>query len=239
MLLSEFPCIVLSFGRRFLVTEFIMFIDTLALIRYIFVFHLKNPAAFQDDFWHLFINLWMIFANMLIQCATMPFEFQFLPAYLACRGKSDEIHETKNVLYFFHVQIISAVLHAFIYLRIWMFKRNARVSSISNCPNIKSLFLADLNQVALMDIADSFGFMIFMGAVAAIHVLIVKFSESKETVCVLNSVLITPPLIILASAGILYWRNKQMRQWVRREIRDLITNQTERFGFELQPIAAT
>ena len=78
-----------------------------------------------------------------------------------------------------------------------------------------------------------------MGAVAAIHVLIVKFSQSKETVRVLNSVLITPPLIIRASAGILYWRNKQMRQWVRREIRDLITNQTERFGFELQPIAAT
>ena len=220
-------------------TEFIMFIDALALTRYIFIFHLKNPAAFQDDFWHLFINLWMIFANMLIQCATMPFEFQFLPAYLACRGKSDEIQETKNVLYFFHVQIISAVLHAFIYLRIWMFRSKARVSDITRSRNIKSLFLADLNKESLMDIAESLGFMIFLGAVATIHILIVKFSESKETVRVLNSVLITPPLIILASAATLYWRNKQMRQWVRREIRDLISNQTEKLGFELQPIVAT
>ena len=220
-------------------TEFIMFIDALALTRYIYIFHLKNPLAFQDEFWHLFINIWMICANTLIQCATMPFEFQGLPAYLACRGKNDQIHETQNVLYFFHAQIISAVLHAFIYLRIWMFRSKAKVSDITRSRNIKSLFLADLNQVALMDIAESLGFMIFMGAVAAIHVLIVKFSQSKETVRVLNSVLITPPLIILASAGILYWRNKQMRQWVRREIRDLISNQTERLGLELQPVAAT
>jgi hypothetical protein len=27
------------------------------LVRYIFLFHLKNPTALQDDFWKLFINM--------------------------------------------------------------------------------------------------------------------------------------------------------------------------------------
>ena len=236
---SEISCFMLTLGRRFLVTEFIMFIDALALTRYIYIFHLKNPAAFQDEFWHLFINIWMIGANTLIQCATMPFEFQGLPAYLACRGKNDQIHETQNVLYFFHAQIISAVLHAFIYLRIWMFRRKSKVSNITSYRNIKSLFLADLNKESLMDIAESFGFMIFLGAVAAIHVLIFKMSDPKEISRTASSLLITPTLVVLASAGTLYWRNRLMRQWINREVINIISNQIERLGFELQPIAVT
>ena len=28
------------------------------MLRYVFLFHLKNPTALQDDFWRLFLNVW-------------------------------------------------------------------------------------------------------------------------------------------------------------------------------------
>lgn len=225
--------------RRFLVTEFFMLVNVLSITRYIFIFLLKNPAAFQDNFWHLFINLWMIGANTLIQSTTMPFEFKELPFYLACCGKSEKVLHVQNVPYFFQAQIISAILHGCIFLRIQVFKQKARVSDISNHQNAKSKFLADFNREALMDTAESFGSVLILGAIATLHVLIMKFSNSEEIAHVGNSLLITPPLIILALAGTLYWRNKLMRRWVKREVKNIISNQTERLGCELQPIALT
>lgn len=32
--------------------------NAIVVVRYIFIFHLKNPTAVQDDFWNIFINVW-------------------------------------------------------------------------------------------------------------------------------------------------------------------------------------
>ena len=64
-------------------------------------------------------------------------------------------------------------------------------------------------------------------------------SDPKEISRTASSLLITPTLVVLASAGTLYWRNRQMRQWINREVINIISNQIERLGFELQPIAVT
>jgi len=37
--------------------------NAIILVKYIFIFHLKNPTAIQDDFWNIFIIIWaFIFA---------------------------------------------------------------------------------------------------------------------------------------------------------------------------------
>ena len=35
------------------------------LIRYISLFHLKNPAAIADDFWSFYINSWIFLFSIL------------------------------------------------------------------------------------------------------------------------------------------------------------------------------
>ena len=46
----------------------------MTLARYVFIFHLKNPARFQDDFWHLFLNIWIVGFGLVSQ-----FVFVYLP----------------------------------------------------------------------------------------------------------------------------------------------------------------
>jgi hypothetical protein len=56
-------------------------------VRYLYVFYLKNPHEFKDDFWHLFINLWVISVSFVSQ-----FTFVQLPGkqpmnYYLCIGQ--------------------------------------------------------------------------------------------------------------------------------------------------------
>jgi hypothetical protein len=37
----------------------LLFFDGIILARYVYIFRLKNPAAFPDDFWHRFLNTWI------------------------------------------------------------------------------------------------------------------------------------------------------------------------------------
>ena len=42
-----------------------MLVNTVAIVRYIMIFVLKNPVALNDDFWNLFLNASvMIFASV-------------------------------------------------------------------------------------------------------------------------------------------------------------------------------
>ena len=65
----------------------ILYFDIIVAVRYLFIFHLKNPAMFEDQFWNFVINTLVVsfsFASQLI--------FAFLPGrqpviYHFCSGE--------------------------------------------------------------------------------------------------------------------------------------------------------
>ena len=50
--------------RNAFTIQVILHLDSIIVIRYIFIFWLKNPMNFQDDFWCVFINLWVVVARI-------------------------------------------------------------------------------------------------------------------------------------------------------------------------------
>ena len=44
--------------KQILLTKLIVFFYFGIVVRYIFIFHAKNPTAYQDDFWSFFLNAW-------------------------------------------------------------------------------------------------------------------------------------------------------------------------------------
>jgi hypothetical protein len=38
--------------------QIFIFFNMAVIVRYLFIFHSKNPTAIQDDFWIVFLNLW-------------------------------------------------------------------------------------------------------------------------------------------------------------------------------------
>ncbi len=47
--------------------QLILFFDIITIMRYLFIFWLKNPFGFNDDFWTFFINIWVVAFSSISQ----------------------------------------------------------------------------------------------------------------------------------------------------------------------------
>jgi len=137
----------------------IWFVIFTYLQQFIFVYHLKNPTAVQDDFWILFLNLW-IFGFLLtsqITMHTLPGKDQIRIS--ACIGKMPQKYSNvpfKNNYALFFVVFLSVLFHMgyFIfkmYLKHFQsaklkefeeFKKlNKNINMYNNASNVSAMFL--------------------------------------------------------------------------------------------------
>jgi hypothetical protein len=56
---SPLICEAYFFAVTFISLYTTLLADAMLVVKYLFVFHLKNPTAIQDDFWKILINLWI------------------------------------------------------------------------------------------------------------------------------------------------------------------------------------
>jgi hypothetical protein len=88
--------------------------------RYIFIFWLKNPAAFQDDFWNLLINIWIVGYSILSQYISFMLPGRYAIFYYICTGKNPLQDEDVPLKTATDLQILSLtmfLLHIFVVLR--------------------------------------------------------------------------------------------------------------------------
>ena len=99
-----------------------LFLDAIAISRYIFVFILKKLAAFQDEFWCFFINLWIQTAGLL---TSIVWNFQtnhpFISYYI-CSGEDPNEDFKKPLKTYGIVEIGSLIIHLIVHLRIKLYK---------------------------------------------------------------------------------------------------------------------
>jgi len=89
--LPEMVCLIHLIHKNEFPIQLTLFSSGVALSRYLFVFYLKNPSEFQDEFWHTFINIWIICFGFLSQ-----FTYVYLPGhqpvnYYLCIGVDPQI----------------------------------------------------------------------------------------------------------------------------------------------------
>ena len=72
--LPEIVCRVELDFKNAIVTQIMLFLDGMIIIRYIFIFWMQNPAGFNDEFWEKFVSFWIVGFAMISQ-----FIFVFMP----------------------------------------------------------------------------------------------------------------------------------------------------------------
>ena len=55
--LPQWVCLVQAIVKSTTSSDFLLFYDAIIVVRFVYIFVLKNPAAFADDFWCFFINV--------------------------------------------------------------------------------------------------------------------------------------------------------------------------------------
>jgi len=127
--LPETLCMFHLMLKNIITFQTVLFCDGVSAARYLFIFYLKNPSEFQDEFWHIFINIWIVFFGLLSQ-----FVFVYLPGrqplnFYICTGLDPHIAEADlavkknfvfNVILLLSIFLQAKVAHKFITHRMKM-----------------------------------------------------------------------------------------------------------------------
>jgi hypothetical protein len=80
-------CFFLRIFRSALFLELLLLFDTVTISKYFYIFWLKNPAGFNDDFWSIFLNVWIKGFSFLSQTVWHYFVNQQPMSFYICTGQ--------------------------------------------------------------------------------------------------------------------------------------------------------
>ena len=148
----------------------LMFLDATIITRYVYIFWLKNPASFNDEFWRCFVSLWiyccstiiMVIVNFMTSCQTMGF--------FICNGQISDKLQTLLSDVMAAIVTISFVLHLIIHLNIQYFNYKGTVHTDENLMAPKLLYLKHLQTTALANLtSNATTLVILFGMIGCIH----------------------------------------------------------------------
>ena len=122
--LPPFVCRLHAFLRGSIVNVLLLYKNASVTTRYIFIFWLKNPAAFNDEFWCRMLLIWVHICSFLIRGIDDCISTKFSIHYYVCICK--EPHLTGQPKFNGIMELFTIALHIFVYTRIYFYKRNGK-----------------------------------------------------------------------------------------------------------------
>ena len=151
-------CVWTFILQRSVTTRILLLVNAISTIRYAFIFWLKNPGAFNDDFWHRFVSLWTIMAGSLFQYVIASLPNRKLIGVDVCMGlptNNDINSPTVNI----GAEIPSLILQLFIFVHITIHQRKLKNKPLP-INNHKMNHLAEIEKSSLLTFSSNLSFII-------------------------------------------------------------------------------
>ena len=203
-----------------------LFLNMIMIIRYIFIFCLRNPAGFRDDYWSVFLKLWvMLFSWISVITAEVSiqgdsYHVQICSGFVANHLKSQRT--TLNVI----VGVCTLLIHVVISVKIHLYKRKR---DRREQPHSKNAWLKILEERSLSDLTTNLIVAIGIGQAAFSPIIVANI----EDVTYFNVYpfylleyyyrMIRPPLTFTLMIVIYYIRHKSFRESVYRQFQKIIS----------------
>ena len=113
------------------------------------MFWLRNPAAFQDDFWCFFIIIWVQGFGFISQLTWHLIIPRQPLGYYICSGIDPTEHLKTPLMIYGLVEISSILLNFIIWIKIKIYKNKEKAQNAAGVSCQKSLFLADVELMSL------------------------------------------------------------------------------------------
>jgi hypothetical protein len=154
------------FIRRFLIDTILLCMNVSITTRYIFIFWLKNPAAFNNEFWFQFTCTWITGCAILLGAVWNFLTPFYLPGYYMCSGKDPTEANEKLPKIYRVLETVAVLLHVIIYLKIYIYKRKGNSILLHGVFNLKSFGLKDIEKslLANYNITQFVGILIVIGS---------------------------------------------------------------------------
>jgi hypothetical protein len=149
-----------------------MLLNATTFLRYVFVFWLKNPGAFNDEFWHIFINIWVVSFSFVFQLPQAIAPSIGLIDYHVCTGENPTYLLLIPPFNKSYVEIFGIFLQIYVYTKIRIFKKKSQtqIEPLSTAKLWKDNFITNIEKTSISSfISNSISFfLILLGAVIAI-----------------------------------------------------------------------
>jgi hypothetical protein len=229
-----FPCWFHMVIKNGLIAKLLFLQTGLIISRYACIFWLKNPSAFNDEFWCHFINCWVNIFSFWPH-----FVFVFLPgrepmSYYVCVGRDpaeDDKLPTKLNITHYIVGYSSLAIHILMSLRIFWYKNKLKRSVGIAGLDQKKLFLKTFEKNSLSNFTTltcsliltiAFGFLFLKYTQTEPQ----NFNKFPDYVLVYWIQLINAPLMINLLIILSYIKSKTMRTVMIRETKEFFSNLT-------------
>ncbi len=170
--LPSWICFGQFIAQKVIITNFMMLLNATTFLRYVFVFWLKNPGAFNDEFWHIFINIWVVSFSFVFQLPQAIAPSIGLIDYHVCTGENPTYLLLIPPFNKSYVEIFGIFLQIYVYTKIRIFKKKSQtqIEPLSTAKLWKDNFITNIEKTSISSfISNSISFfLILLGAVIAI-----------------------------------------------------------------------
>ena len=174
-------CRIHAVVRLSIICSILMSLNAIAIFRFFYIFKLKNPAAFNDDFWCLFVSIWIYITSCIYITTLNTLSNHQIMANFICTGQIKGLSLKITGKGIQLLTFASAILHATIHLKIYFHKRKFRIGTESEQMSPKAMLLKELEKHSLTSIAtDVFGICLFVTNVLAQNKLATLTPENLQ-----------------------------------------------------------
>ena len=221
---SQIICYILMVLKLIVPIQILLIMHSILMIRYFFIFWLKNPVAFNDDFWNFFLNIWIVGFSVLSQFIFMMMSTTKMLFYHICIGEVPDVDQNGAPLLFHILFVITAITDFVVALRIAVYKKKSKFQNLNTSNLRKSTnFSSQIVKESLSDLTTTvcsstiyFCTVIFMHFINKIPLM--QFNCFPTYLYEYFLRLIWP--ITFASSLIIlhYYRNSQLRSTLKMEL---------------------
>ena len=208
----------------------LLLLDFIAIARYIFIFWLKNPAGFNDEFWSTLINLWTLLATALLQFTQIFLPGKDYPDIWICSGENPNLDpnpEYKTVTPNNIIKLVSVIIHVAISLRINYYKWKVDENEVARNPRSKIFWISSIKIDSAVDITESivpFGLMA-IGLIMNLprrKINLEKLNQDPDCLTEYVYTLVRPISALLLAGSIKLIRDEHYRNTMVKEIRNIL-----------------
>ena len=221
-------CLAFLFGRRLLFRVIYLLFNGASIVRYIYVFWLKNPAGFQDNFFFVFIQSLVLAGSILYQAAALPFEYHKNTVYHVCMGQLPQSRNTTTLKNYHYSMLISLMMHAFIYTKLLLFKRKSNGTNPVTTRAHRIAFLNELDNYAIVTFVNNFIYITLLAVGVLLTYLLEQVFNYGSLVAIGHYMLLSEPLYQLVALTAIYSMNSNLRKFFVRELGDLFDETKEK-----------
>ena len=210
--------------KFFLVCSMALGLDAVAITRHVYIFWLKNPAAFKDEFWHRFAAIWITACSGILTVVGFAGTDCKSLAFRVCNGSGIVTNEQDLPSVLLGVAITTSIaLHVVVKVRVWIYESKAKVFPETGLVSYKSTFIKEMKKTELSSfVANLVCFFIMASAVASSVRMKTITTENLNLypnyLLVLFVHLVAPTLFVIAFTASLY-RKQALRRFVSEELR--------------------